>query len=373
MIIKSQLQEMADNEIKANIDPDKYNNIKRIDNKPLFKAFVLGHEGESTGKVVDYGNVVKKWVASAVKLIYDKLKVGTKVFFNHGNDNTHSNRQPLGEVVGKALKTINDKISTVGIVYIDKDKRDLKTDIASIETDDFQMDYNNNVLDIGNVTGIALGDSLNMRPGFPGATIQGALQEMAEKNLSPDKGNGSNKMDIKEIRNAIKDSDLKPDDIFDRNELEKVNWIIGLREATKRLHGAFDKKQDEFDKMDTVKKDYDDKYKELEGKYSKLNISNVKLTSKDVLEKSIIDRKLEGKKAEYIRKGYDDFKLTDPAKFKEELDAFLDKRIDKYDSEAVFFEFVKDTKKEDEDPKDPNLKIERDDEGGIKDNPLIPK
>ena len=49
MRIRAQLRMMAASEIMEMIPPDVLRDIKAKDPNPMFKAFVVGHEGEAKG------------------------------------------------------------------------------------------------------------------------------------------------------------------------------------------------------------------------------------------------------------------------------------------------------------------------------------
>lgn len=196
MRIRATLQYMAESEIKAMIPNDKIAEIKKKTPKPIFKAFVVGHEGEARGNLVGVGNIIKQWFKSTVKMLYDKIRVGLQLFHGHAETNDNEGRLPIGEVVGKAEKTIDKKLSTVVACWIYPDYSHLPLDVASIEANidlagDEESGYK--VLNVDDVTGIALGNSQVETPGFPGATLLGQLQAFAkDKNIkigmeTPDK------------------------------------------------------------------------------------------------------------------------------------------------------------------------------------------
>jgi hypothetical protein len=73
--------------------------------------------------------------------------------------------------------------------YIRPEYRTLPLDVASIEA---QVDMEQNargeidIIDVGDVTAIALGNSKVEAPGFPGATLLGNLQAFVEKRNESD-------------------------------------------------------------------------------------------------------------------------------------------------------------------------------------------
>jgi len=183
MRIRATLLHMAESEIKKIIPHDIYTEINQSDPHPLFRAYVVGHEGEATATWPGVGKLVKNWFSSAINKIVEKLQYGTKIFHNHAETNEHEGRTPIGELVGKVIKTIKDKANAIAITYIYPEYRNLPLDVASIETTvDIDLD-NSGVygVDVQEVTGIALGNSGVDQPGFPGATLLSELQAMAKK------------------------------------------------------------------------------------------------------------------------------------------------------------------------------------------------
>ena len=206
IIFNGDLQEMATDEIIHYIDPVQYTEIKKVDKNPLFKVFSLGHEGESTGKVLGVGEVVKKWVKNVIQMMHDKIKIGTKVFLHHNKDNTHTGRLQLGKLVGKAIETLKNGLNTLGIIYISPEHREKKADIASIEAKFTWNPFTKEIRGISDITGIALGNSDNMQPGFKGAVLQAQLQEFHDNHIKDGIGV---KITLDELRKAYKEGKYK--------------------------------------------------------------------------------------------------------------------------------------------------------------------
>ena len=182
MIIRAQLREMAASEIADAVPDEILARIRQSDPHPLFKAFVVGHEGESRGNLIGIGNVVKRWFSDAVRALFGKIHAGLQLFQGHAiGTNEHEGRQVIGEVVGKRLMDINGRESVVVVCHIDKDYRYLPLDVASVEADvELAADGSGaRVVSVGEVTGVALGSSATERPGFAGATLLGQLQAFA--------------------------------------------------------------------------------------------------------------------------------------------------------------------------------------------------
>ncbi len=181
MKFTAKLQQMAASEIMNIIPKDIYDEIKQRDPHPLFQAYVVGHEGEATGEMVGVGTKILNWFSSAINKIWKKLNYGTKIFHGHNIDSSHEGRQSIGEVVGKAIKTIKDKVNAIAIMYIHPEFRDLPLNIASIEVDMDIIDDSVHDVNVGDITGIALGNSAIEKPGFEGATLLSQIQAMSKK------------------------------------------------------------------------------------------------------------------------------------------------------------------------------------------------
>lgn len=182
MRFTAKLQQMAASEIMNIIPNDIYEEIKQKDPHPLFQAYVVGHEGEATGTMAGIGTKVFNWFSSAINKLWQKMVYGTKIFHGHNIDSSHEGRQSIGEVVGKTIKTIKERVNAIAITYIYPEFRDLPLDVASIEADvRINPDDNVHDVDIGDITGIALGNSAIEKPGFAGATLLSQIQAMSKK------------------------------------------------------------------------------------------------------------------------------------------------------------------------------------------------
>lgn len=180
MRFRATLREMAASDIAAMIPEAKLRELKVRDPRPLIKAFVVGHEGESRGTLIGIGNVVKRWFRTMVRKLHEKIGAGLQLFHGHAaGTNAHDGRLPIGEVVGKELREIDGRESVIVACYIKPEYKHLPIDVASVETN-VQMsraeDGTLDIVDVDDVTGIALGSSAVDTPGFAGATLLGQLQ-----------------------------------------------------------------------------------------------------------------------------------------------------------------------------------------------------
>jgi hypothetical protein len=183
MKIRLETQEMSSAAIADAIPADVLAEIKRTDARPLFRAYTLAHEGQSRGRLVGVGNIIKTWAASVIRKLHDRLTIGLEMFLGHGKDNSiDPGRIVVGKVVAKKLVEIDGRTSSVVIAHIDPLYSAMALDVCSLEGSiDLAIDKAGNMtaLDVDKISGIALGNSSMDTPGFEFATIQGALQAFA--------------------------------------------------------------------------------------------------------------------------------------------------------------------------------------------------
>jgi hypothetical protein len=189
MKIRAKLLHMGESEIKAMIPPYYFADIKQRDPRPLFKAFVVGQEGQVEANWVGVGKVVKTWFKDAIGKLSKRIWSGLKLFHNHAETNDSDTTRPeIGEVAGSRTRTIDGKFSTIIAAYIYPEYAKLPLDIASIEAniriDNMEDDDEVHDVNVEDVVGIALGSSAVDKPGFPGATLLGELQAFASKSKS---------------------------------------------------------------------------------------------------------------------------------------------------------------------------------------------
>ncbi len=356
MIIKTfnaTILEMASSEILSHIPANIYEEIKAKDPHPLFRAYVIGHEGISEGKVVGHGDMVKRWFASAIEKIVEKLQYGTKIFHKHAKTNVHSGRGVVGHIVGKAKQVIKDNLSAIAIAYIKPEYRDLKLDVASIEADVILSDDQNRGIydaNVEDITGIALGDSAVQRPGFPGATLVSQIQAFAQSQFTP---GGGEMTTINEVRDFIKTGNLKPSDIFGLGDLTKDPMIEEHVEAERKkaVTGEYEhRKRDEegFDKTkDKLVKDQEKKVKERDELITKLQGENIQSKTTAWLEAQKEKRELDEEQMKYINRNLPKFKAEDVEKAEDEFGKFLDDQIDELKGikKDVFDQAVEEDKK----------------------------
>ena len=336
MKFRATIHEMASSEIMQHIPASVYEKIKAKDPTPVFRAYVVGHEGTSEGKVVGHGNVVKRWYNSAIHKIVDKLQYGLKIFNNHAETNIHKGREIIGHIVGKTKEVINDNLSAIAIVYIKPEYRNLPLDVASIEANvTLNDDQNRGVFDadVEDITGVALGNSAVNRPGFPGATLLSQIQAFANQSQYQHQGGGT-MTTISEARDFIKAENLKPSDIFGLGDLTKDPMIEEHIEQAKKsaLKGEYEhRKRDElgFDKTkEKILEDHKSALKAKEDLIAKLQGENIQSKTSAWLETQKAKRAFDDEQMKFINRNLPKFKPVDPEKAEDEFNKFLDDNID---------------------------------------------
>jgi hypothetical protein len=325
------IHEMAESEIISFIDPGKLAEIRANDPHPLFRAYSIGHEGESVGGLVGVGKVVKRWVRGLIRELAEKVAIGTKVFFGHSADNSHTGRTVIGELVGKTLKTINDKLHTIGILYIGKDHRDKNLDISSIEADaEFQItgigrNVNADVVKVHEVSGIALANSLFQKSGFPGATLQAQIQELALE--------GGEKMNVEEIKEAIQQGKLMPSDLFTKTELSSDPAIMEFVKESAVSEGnrmAYDARKKAESKAANAESEYKQQIYELNDKLKQERATRMNVESVELLKKEMDNgRDMDEKQKAFVLLDFEKkFTVKDPDKVTDEIKSYVDERLE---------------------------------------------
>jgi uncharacterized coiled-coil protein SlyX len=333
-IAGEQIQEMAAEEILDHVSAAAYKRIKKTDPNPTFRAYCIAHEGESTGKVIGMGRVVKNWVRSAIENINGKLTLGTQFFHMHGQEtNEHGDRKAIAEVAGKVLADIAGKLSSIAIAYVFPEFRDLPLDIASIEADinmpeSFSPNSRAVDVEVESITGIALGNSEICKPGFAGATLQASLQEFAD-NAGHEKSHEEKKpMTKDEIRTAIRDAKFKPSDLFGSEEISDDPIVQGVIRDKRRNEDGFERRMSE--KLEAEKATQQKVIDDLTAKLNASNMGLLKTKAADSLKTAIEKRKLDEKQAAFVAKNATKFTPKSEDTLAGDLDHFIDAQIEDF-------------------------------------------
>jgi len=327
MKILARLQHMAASEILNIIPSNLYEEIKAKDDHPLFQAYVIGQEGEANANFVGIGQKVMTWFSSAIKKLWKNLQFGTKIFHSHNLDSSHEGRESIGEVVGKAVKTIKDKVSAIAIAYIYPDYQKLPLNVASIEADivvNSDPDVHDDIrdVDVGDITGIALSNSEMETPGFAGATLLSQIQAFANK-----KDNGKKdgeKMTLKEIKEAITEGRIQIDELYSMDEIGKNKAIQEHFQESGNIK-RYERLEKKFEQSE---KEWKDKEAKFETTIKEIGIEGAKIKANDLFSKKIKDRKLDDKQVKFITLKKSNFIPEDVENLEKEVDKFMDDTLD---------------------------------------------
>ena len=372
MKFRAKLQSMAANEILSMITPQTLERIRKSDPKPLFKAFVIGQEGEASANLVGVGKIVKTWFKDAIGKLSRRMYSGMPLFHGHAETNSQDGRESIGEVVGTSTLDIGGKFSAFVATYIYPEYKNLPLDIASIEADITTDGFNSEIhaINVEDVTAIALGNSAIESPGFPGATLLGAVQAFVNKNTiqaSPEGGNMA--ITISEVKDFIKAEKVQPNDVFGRDQLIDDPIVKGFVEAEKKEAStgeyAHRKRTDEaFDKART---DWEAKEAKFKEEAKRLKTENSKTKAKDLFTSKAKERKLSDAQIKFIEmKREKDFNPEDPDKLDAEVNKFIDTGLEDFKATAEIFGKTKEAEADD-DLSNPN----NEDTGGV-DASIIP-
>lgn len=331
--IVAQIRAMAEADVLRFVPSRIIKDIKRDDPHPLFKAFVIGGEGEWRPTIVGIGQTIQRWFRGAVQALGNKLNIGTSVFNGHAKTNDHDGRVPVGEVIGKTFEKIKDGLSAIAVAYIYPEFKDIPFDVASIEADlavpvdarAFEVDEP----DVLDVTGIALGNSQTDKPAFPGATLQAALQAFAE--TKPRKETNAMALSLDDIKAAIQEGKFKPSDVFAPKEITSDPFISEqIEEKINNAKGyQIRRAQTAEEKATALEKENS----ELKSKVNTFSMETLRSKGRDTLANVLKERKLDGdeKFKKFVNKAFDrDFKSTDESALKKDLDKLVDVQLDEF-------------------------------------------
>ena len=318
------IQALSKSELDELVDPLVKRYIKEQDPEPDIRVYSIGHDGNADLHLPGIGKKTITWIQAAVRWVADKLKLGTAVFNRHDpNTNSHEGRVQIGEVVGKAVKQIGDRLNTLAAIYIYPQFKSRPLDIASIEA---EIEYAHDGFQawptaINNVSGIALSNSGIDIPGFPGATLLGAVQAYVQAFGS---AIGEKTMNLSEIKQATKELGLSPSQVFSIEDIfsdlkvtekvreEKKNVIAG----SERIQSERDALKEKVVKLENEKADSDKKLQQF----------RMQSKGATVIDGIIADRKLDDKAKAYVKRNLNKFTTiaTDEDTLKTELGKFVD-------------------------------------------------
>ena len=329
--IKARVLNMSQSEILAIIPQDTIDRIKKTDPAPEFHAYCVGHEGDANAQELSFGTKVSKafhYVKDVVMKIAEKLQFGTPLYHLHAGSNTGDGRERLGEVVGKGLQMIGDRLSAVAAVYLYPQFKKMQLDIASIEANIVYVPKSAtraDVIDVEQVTGIALASSATEKPAFPGATLLGVIQALQ----------GAETVTKEELREAARELKLKPTDLFEAAEIVESEPAKEAR-SKERAYGT--RKEKEFNEEHERVIDLTKKLDETSGKVRVLTEKVNSSTSRSLIDGSVAARKLDAKEKAFIEKNLGAFKSDKEGEdLKTDVERFVDGQLKEFVDTAKLF------------------------------------
>ena len=324
-----QLQLMAAGEIMQYIPPDTVAAIQAKDKHPLFRAYVVGEEGDATPNIVGMGGRVLNWLRASISAMVQRLQFGTKIFHNHAATNEHAGRTVVGEVVGKALEYVGGKMRAVAVTYIYPQFADIVADAVSIEAEvDIDPSGRSNTVDdihVGEITGIAVGDRRYNKPAFASAGLIAQLQAF---DIQVNEQGGKMDLTIEGVRDFINLRRLTPSELFSEDAVSKDKVF---REMITKEYGNRERIQKEFD---TFKTEGTAKVAKLETENKTLRQTLTTGKAQTLAQAIIAERKMPEQKAKYVGTKIPEFKIEgdviDDAAIKGQLNKFIDGHIDEF-------------------------------------------
>lgn len=232
-LISARIQAFSQDEIIRRIPPAELARIKQIDPHPFFQLYSVAHEGVSAPKYEGEGHVKTLWFRNAIQSMKGMIKNGLKLFRGHNADSSHTNRPPIGEVIASFQEEIDGNLNQCFISYHppDKVKEAKSLDVCSQESVwDYIRDKGQIIADkLVEITGIALENSRNEKPAFPGAVRMASIQAFEsgepEKKESgepgkPGKGEEKKMATFQEIVEAVKTMNIHPSQLYSFDKIK---------------------------------------------------------------------------------------------------------------------------------------------------------
>ena len=333
-----QIQAANQIQLEEMVDAATLRNLKARDEHPEIRLYSIGHEGEANLHLPGLGTGILTWIQAAIRAIADKLAIGTAVFDRHNPDtNSHEGRVQIGEVVGKTVKKIGDRLNTLAAIYVYPQFKSRPLDIASFEAE-IEFGHNEHQAwptNIRNVSGIALSNSGIDSPGFPGATLLGAVQAYVQA-FGDDFG--GNKMNQSDVKAAIMELKLSPSDLFSVEDVVADKKVrTNLQEAATRVGRERDTARERIAELENTVAETDKKLKQ----------HTMQSKSAILLDAVLADpeRKLDDKAKAFVKRKLNTFTSEADTEdvLKADVGKFVDASVKEYAEEAEFFGVKTDT------------------------------
>lgn len=250
---RAAIRELAAPEIERHVGADRMAAIRASDEHPMFLSLLVAEEGESRGELVVEGRTVgnrrKVWPAEAIRELGIRLNDGrVHLYTSHPKPGETWGRSDVGHAVSGYVEPGPPLARAYGIGYIsDAATRSAvtagKLDTCSVEADCvFLQDPSGNltVQRVEGVTGIALGDSKQQAPGFPGAAVVAVVQELQQPKPegrpmeASEVIEGMKVLTHDQLRAALAGAGVSPSQLFTADQLRSDAGVQGVLGQTQR-------------------------------------------------------------------------------------------------------------------------------------------
>ncbi len=213
---------LSPEELKQHISAEK---LEALKGKGILQAYTLAHEGMSKPRVIGQGIQALKWPRAVIRTLANKIQKGIKFFVGHGVDNSNEDRESVGEVLSSFTKDIRGRLSNVIVGWFPNKEKVQDMDTCSMEAD-VHTDEEFVVGDINEVTGIALANTQNTDPAFPGALRLSMVQCFTEPVKTKSKegvikmGDEPRRLTMDDVKRAIQELNIHPWQVFDLEQFK---------------------------------------------------------------------------------------------------------------------------------------------------------
>jgi hypothetical protein len=159
--------------------------ILRMGRKPLLAAYRVAHEGISTGPLSGVGRAAKRWDASQIRELAEKLS-SAPVYIGHYSG--AGPRRPVGYVLRARSLEGSNGAEVIAVVAIEDPRAAWEIDDGVLDTASVEAelalepaaagDKEWKVASVESVTGLALASAKRHSPGFQHATLLACTQEL---------------------------------------------------------------------------------------------------------------------------------------------------------------------------------------------------
>ncbi len=337
--LSAAIQAMSQSELNDIVDPLTMQHIKEKDPHPDIRVYSISHEGKANLNLPGIGKATFTWIQAAVRAIADKLRLGTAVFDRHNPDtNAHEGREQIGQVVGKVVTQIGERLSTLAAIHVFPQFKSRPLDVASIEA---EIEYDHDGIqawptNIKSVSGIALGNSGIDNPGFPGATLEGAVQAFVQAFAGE---SGDNKMNLSDVKAAVKELGITPTQVFGIDVIMDDSAVVDkVKDANKNTFNMSERIRQERDGARERITALENQNAETD---KKLKQHTIQSKSVSVLDAVLAEpaRKLDDKAKVFVKRNLKNFETTadNEDALKVDVGKFVDSSVKEYGELAEVF------------------------------------